>query len=1453
MVGRVLQHARLELDLAESEGPRGSRLGHRHVGRMGTRGALGQRTAIKRLQLERELIGIDPIAALEHLVQTGGCGVVAGRVGLIAVLKLRSPGINDFPIQLQLGGQRQMLAVFAAYAHRDLERIHTLVVGDAGFSVCRGGHDLAHFVCERLADISLRERDAVHLRHFARDAIGTRSVGEAAVGNRQAIIGLGGGNRAFLIHAVDTEGELIGCHVAAVQRLLDGNAGELRLLLVLVHEVRRPVVVAHLGDQLAAVVIGHLDRDLVDMTIEHDAAGCGARFIKILAAVLTLLHRERIRAGLVERHLAKGERGLLTRLRALHHSFGSTLRDNDSAGVYGVLRSLIGRAQLEAERLAFRHIAAGQHLGAMNRRIALELGGVGFVRVFEAEHAASNRLFAIVLVVLGAQFKRAANIRDGHLRGPHRLVVHHASRVEGLVRKDVLHGTPRIADFDHLDDLVLEGRRGLPGRNIVKRERRRRPCDAAACLDRGQGAIPHLAVPLVIDAHHAFALGQRRISIVRAGDHVEHVRLKRVLARCIRIRLCAAGGPLRHIAIVLVLERCRLNGLRLLIFHAIVACQLRHLGLHRQLAVVVFIGYRHDDLVQRLRCAHAGPQLAEFLGFPNLIRVRARLRIVDALKMEAHRNAILGDFARYRNARLALAVTQSVGRRHRRLNGRIGVLQDEHERIGQPIATGQHLLALKLCLAIQRAGCGVRVLVRYRARFPSSDLTLRAGGLCLEAIARRLAHLIVPACGKPVHVQGLARLQGMLRLAVLAERQHEPIALLLAVRVLHHGVEALADGILHHDGELEGIVGEIIRVVPIGQLQLLRHRQRTGLIDAQLAVIAQISVDLRLRSRLPDAAPLRVQHVCGSRRAVLFLDLVQLVDVGQTRRAGLEIAGTRGILADSAFDLLGGIAGEGHVLGLRDGLAVLYGVVVVLVVVGRAALHRLRGRGACLIGVDGRVLREVIVAVARCRLERGDRVARFLAGPLVGVEVHLARCVGVVRHIRLHGVIGVLQQIECRRLHAGGVQHRDRRGVRDAHGVLRQIDGEVAQRDQGCGHLHLHLVAHRSIVRTRDFDHDVLQVGSGQTGMHGAAEMVRVDVPVRGLGLAAVHRSVVHELGQVGDLHVIAQLIIEGDIARPALVAFACLRGIAGALDDLLGDIVEHALQLIGVFRALIVCGTIRAIAEVPLIPIPGLRIRRRRVVARHGVHKLVLVGCAASHRIDRGIRAIEDADGIHRSTRILHGFGVPNSIRGDAWRELPEIRRGAVGEEHDDLLGIGTPGRHARRKAHALIGPCCTGGPNGPYLIFELLFGSSGARSQLLHHLAVIVLEPAAPIRVVADLVGPLAGELHDGNLMLLSLVLDRRVLLGYLIDEQVRRALERVDALRFIAAAHLIVHRPGGIEHQHDVERRGFRIGQVRRGRQRRERGQKVRTVLLGYGDAVLADFIVRHGLVGPDTPDA
>ena len=208
-------------------------------------------------------------------------------------------------------------------------------------------------------------------------------------------------------------------------------------------------------------------------------------------------------------------------------------------------------------------------------------------------------------------------------------------------------------------------------------------------------------------------------------------------------------------------------------------------------------------------------------------------------------------------------------------------------------------------------------------------------------------------------------------------------------------------------------------------------------------------------------------------------------------------------------------------------------------------------------------------------------------------------------------------------------------------------------------------------------------------------------------------------------------------------------------------------------------------------------------------MHELVLIGNVIGIRIIGRICALEDADGVHRSTRILHILSVPNGARGDLRREIALGRWRAVGKEDDDLLGIGTTRSLTLSKLQACGGIRCAGGFDGVHLGREGAFRITGARSQRLHHLAIVVPIPAIAIRVVAYLVGLASGELHDSDLMLLGGILDRRILLGYLIDERVRCALKRSDALCVIAAAHGVIHRPGRVEHQHDVERRGRRIG--------------------------------------------
>ena len=98
-------------------------------------------------------------------------------------------------------------------------------------------------------------------------------------------------------------------------------------------------------------------------------------------------------------------------------------------------------------------------------------------------------------------------------------------------------------------------------------------------------------------------------------------------------------------------------------------------------------------------------------------------------------------------------------------------------------------------------------------------------------------------------------------------------------------------------------------------------------------------------------------------------------------------------------------------------------------------------------------------------------------------------------------------------------------------------------------------------------------------------------------------------------------------------------------------------------------------------------------------MHELVLIGNVIGIRILGWIGALEDADGIHHSTRILHILSVPNGTRGDVRREIAIFRRRAIGEEDDDLLGIGTTGGLTLRELQACSGIRCAGGLDGVHL----------------------------------------------------------------------------------------------------------------------------------------------------------
>lgn len=82
-----------------------------------------------------------------------------------------------------------------------------------------------------------------------------------------------------------------------------------------------------------------------------------------------------------------------------------------------------------------------------------------------------------------------------------------------------------------------------------------------------------------------------------------------------------------------------------------------------------------------------------------------------------------------------------------------------------------------------------------------------------------------------------------------------------------------------------------------------------------------------------------------------------------------------------------------------------------------------------------------------------------------------------------------------------------------------------------------------------------------------------------------------------------------------------------------------------------------------------------------------------------------------------------------------------------------------------------------------------------------------AGAIRVVSNLIGLITRKLNNGNLMLSIDALDTFVLFGDGVDKAVRSVLQCIDTLGGISTAHRIIHRARGIQHHHDVKRRGNR----------------------------------------------
>ena len=240
-------------------------------------------------------------------------------------------------------------------------------------------------------------------------------------------------------------------------------------------------------------------------------------------------------------------------------------------------------------------------------------------------------------------------------------------------------------------------------------------------------------------------------------------------------------------------------------------------------------------------------------------------------------------------------------------------------------------------------------------------------------------------------------------------------------------------------------------------------------------------------------------------------------------------------------------------------------------------------------------------------------------------------------------------------------------------------------------------------------------------------------------------------------------------------------------------------------------------------------------------MHKLVRVARVIVCWIVTRLCAAEDSDGVNGRPAALYSLGGIDGILSDLGLETIRTRRRAVGEEHNDLLGIRAIRRNVLGQLQAIVSVRGTGRRNGIDRFLKALCAIDRARRQPLHCLRVVVGVAAFAIGIITDLIALLACKLNDGNLMLLVFILDLLVLLGDGTDEAVGGILERNDALSGISTAHRVIHRARSVQHHHDVERLAGnrRIGCRRDSRQR---GQEIRIPAL--------DFLDR--LIGPDSAD-
>ena len=1068
-------------------------------------------------------------------------------------------------------------------------------------------------------------------------------------------------------------------------------------------------------------------------------------------------------------------------------------------------RGAVGRGgDLEGERVGIRPVAAFEAFGEAEVELGLERDDC--VVVLERD------LVALLAVDRGRHGKRAVTIvGNGDLHRVLALIVRHATELVRALGHSLLHGERvRLSRIFLGEGQVVELRHGALLAGCCGTVREAAVGIGKKCLGRVVCALDREAELVRVHRTAVEHLGHGDACIVGVGDLVGIAEAR---------------------------DAC---GLALVILAGLVAGIVGH-PLHRggdgQPAVVLLIGHLDGHAVGGLRDAHAAQDAhivaAVRAGLRDGVDVGPGTGVGDVAEVEGDLHALgcaLGSGHVHNRAAVLRAI------RH---GGVVLGGKDEREFIfASPRAPVEGLRSRKARLAVEHSARRVGVLKLDLGGPTGHEGALGTHRLRRPTVAVGLVDLVRPAAQEALDRELLARLQGVRVHAVLVKGQREVLVALDLVAQGHVTGKALARGLGDADGKLEPLVREVGSHVAIGKLHGLCDLKASRALKRELAVVAEPREDLR-------AGPHGIDEARRGGGDVVGLLSVELVDVGEARRAGLDIGLPGSVGAHIAANAAVAEAKRSHEPLLSRGAVASQIPIRASVVVRLAALQRVRRAGGqCLVLVDGRVLADVVIAVGGGRRKARAGVAVRVARPGVGKELDAAVSGLMVGQVVRHVGVGAGKKVGHLVLQARAEEHANGEGQRRGTRALLGIDAKRAQRDERRRNLHGHVVARAGVLRPANLDDDAREVARGvQRGLRGAGEGIGVDVAARRLRVGRENLVGEHDAAEVVNLHVVAELVGKGHVPGLVLEAVANLGGIAGGLEDLLRDALKECFEVARGGGGLVVRGVgAHAGAEVVIS-------RRVRVVARHGVHKGVL----APGGVGR-VRAVEDSDGVYGRAGVLHGLGRRDGGVGNAGLEAVRRGRRAIGKEDHNLGGTraAVGSKLGGSQLEAIVRPRGAGRLDR---VDDALQGSCACgihRRHVLHDLAVVVGVSAGTVGVVADFIGLIARKLHDRDAVPLRLIRNLPVALGDLVDKGVGCSLERGDALRAVAAPHRIVHRARGVEDEHDVEGRRHGVAQIRRGRKSTERREEVGVALLyscGAPGARKVDVAGRDRLVGPD----